>query len=186
MVNKPDASITSPLLGPQQVIYEDTRQKIYRVSADFGEFTKEYTVRDTGRRAGLVVIRQNAVLLTRQYRFLINDLSWEIPGGKIDDGETPEDAAVRECLEETGLECRNLKPLLRFHPGLDSNHNPTFIFHTNDFVETPGFQLDSHEVVHLEWVPRDRCIAMIFDNQITDGLSIVALLAYDKLQASGE
>jgi 8-oxo-dGTP pyrophosphatase MutT (NUDIX family) len=120
----------------------------------------------------------------RQYRLLIDALSWEIPGGRIEDAETPEQAAVRECFEETGLECRNLEPLLSFHPGLDTMHNPTFVFHSNQFEETANFQMDSHEVVHREWVPLDECISRIFDNQIVDSLSIVSLLAYDKLMGS--
>ena len=36
---------------------------------------------------------------------------WEFPGGKIHPGETPEDAAVRECLEETGFA---VEPLFRY------------------------------------------------------------------------
>lgn len=183
MINDLNPLLTSPNLSAKQVIYEDARQNIYRVSADFGEFTKEYTVRDSGQRAGLVVASEEAVLMGRQYRFLINDLSWEIPGGKIDEGETPAAAAARECAEETGFQCRELKPLLNYHPGLDTNHNPTHVFYSNDFAPIPGFQVDPREVLHLEWVPFDRCITMIFDNQIVDGLTIIALLSYDKLRS---
>lgn len=174
----------SPKVGPQRVIYEDRYQRIYGVTADFGDFTKEYTVRESGRRAGLVVVQENAVLLVRQWRLLIDALSWEIPGGRIEDGETPQEAAARECLEETGLECRNLEPLLNFHPGLDTLHNPTFVFHTSQFEEAANYQLDDHEVVHQEWVPLDECISRIFNNQIVDSLSIVSLFAYDKLNGS--
>jgi len=185
MVNDSNPLLTSPRLSPKQVIYEDARQNIYRVFADFGEFTKEYTVRDSGQRAGLVVASSDAVLLVQQYRFLINDLSWEIPGGKIDEGETPEAAAARECAEETGFQCQGLAPLVNFNPGLDTNHNPTHVFYSKDFNPITGFQIDPREVLHLEWIPLDRCVTMIFDNQIIDGLTIIALLAYDKLCSQG-
>lgn len=102
----------SPRIAYREVVYEDRFQKIYGVTADFGGFTKEYFVRDSGQRAGVVVVREKSVLLVRQYRLLIGRLSWEIPGGKVDEGQTPEAAAVRECLEETGVRCGNFKPLL--------------------------------------------------------------------------
>ena len=40
---------------------------------------------------------------SKTYRFLVNGMSWEIPGGKVEPDETPEIAGARECLEETGL-----------------------------------------------------------------------------------
>src|SRR5712692_2294872 len=101
--------LQSPRIGPRELLYEDKYQQIYRVIADFGPFTKEYFVRDTGERAGVVVLSDDSVLLVRQYRLLLDDLSWEIPGGKVDDGETPKEAAIRECLEETGVLCHNVK-----------------------------------------------------------------------------
>ena len=172
----------SPQIGRRQVVYENEYQQIYRVVADFGHFKKEYFVTDYGERAGLVVVKGEVVLLVRQYRLLIDRLSWEIPGGKVDDGETPEEAAVRECLEEAGVRCYNLKPLLCFHPGLDATHNPTFLFYTDEFVETTGnTPYDVHEVVEHIWVPLERCIEMVFAQQIVDSLSIVALLAYQNL-----
>jgi ADP-ribose pyrophosphatase len=171
----------SPTIGPHQVLYLDKYQRISRVIADFGEFTKEYFVRDSGQRAGLIVVRGESVLLVRQYRLLINGLSWEIPGGKVEQGETPEGAAIRECLEETGILCRNLKPLLNYHLGLEILHNPTYLFYTDQHVEQAGPSFDTQEVVQRLWVPLECCINMIFGQEIVDSFSIVALLSYQTL-----
>ena len=43
------------------------------------------------------------VTLVRQYRYAVNSLLWELPAGSVDPGETPEQAARRECHEEIGL-----------------------------------------------------------------------------------
>ena len=173
----------SPQIGPRQVVYEDKYQQIYRVTANFGSFEKEYFVRDSGQRAGLVVVQGESVLLVRQYRLLIDRVSWEIPGGRVDDDEMPEAAAVRECLEETGLHCQNLKPLLGYHLGLDTMYNPTYLFYTDEFVEAGENNPNAHEVTRRVWVPLERCIEMVFGQQIVDSLSIVALLAYHTLKA---
>ena len=172
----------SPQIGHRQVVYQDRYQQIYRVTADFGSFAKEYFVRDSGQRAGLVAVRGESVLLVRQYRLLIDRVSWEIPGGRVDDGETPEAAAARECLEETGMRCCNLKPLLSFHPGLDTLYNPTYLFYTDKFMEASRNNLHAHEVVQHAWIPLKCCVEMIFAQQIVDSLSIVALLAYHTLK----
>lgn len=173
-----------PRIGRRRVIYENEYQQLYRVTADFDGFVKEYFVTDYGQRAGLMVVNAEAVLLVRQYRLLIDRVSWEIPGGRVDDGETPEAAAIRECLEETGLLCQNLKPLLSFHPGLDTVHNPTYLFYTDEFVETTGNNWYTHEVPEHIWIPLPRCIEMVFAQQIVDSLSIVALLAYQTMMSS--
>lgn len=135
-----------PRIGHRQVVYKNPYYQVCRVVANFGDFTKEYFVTGHGQRAGLVVVREKEVLLVRQYRLLIDRLSWEIPGGRVDDGETPKEAAIRECLEETGVQCRNLKPLLSYHMGLDVVHNFTSMLCTNEFVETTINNKDAHEV----------------------------------------
>lgn len=168
----------SPKLGPRQPVYQDRNREIHRVLADFGAFTKEYLVVESGHRAALLVVRDSSCMLVRQYRLLINGLSWEIPGGKVDDGETPEAAAIRECLEETGLLCRSIKPLLVFHPGLDSYHNPTHLFYTDQYASETVPEANPREVVSRSWVPIPRCLDMIFGGEIVDSLSIVAILSY--------
>ena len=167
-----------PNISPRQVVYEDRNRQIYEVTADFGGFTKQYLVSDSGQRAGLLVVRSQSVLLVRQFRLLINEVSWEIPGGQIDEGETPEAAATRECLEETGVMCQDLKPLMFFHPGMDTTNNPTHIFYTENCVEQAGPEPNAREVLERTWVPVNRCVDMIFGKHIVDSLTIVGILAY--------
>ena len=173
-----------PQIGPRSLVHENPFQQIFRVPVDFGGFSKEYFVREDGKHVGLVVVRDDSVLLVRQFRLLINGLSWEIPGGGIDEGEEPEQAAVRECSEETGFVCRNLKPVIRFHLGLDTIHNPSWVFYTDEFEDTGIRCNDPGEVVEYQWVGLDDCIKMVFSQEISGSFSIVALLAYQALRST--
>ena len=163
-------------IEPQELVYQDRNQKIHRIVAQFDGFTKEYYVSDHGQRAAVVAVRNGEVLLVRQYRLLINGLSYEIPGGRVYENETPEAAAIRECMEETGVQCLNLKPLISYHPGLDIWKNYTCVFYSEELKE---IEKDNSE--RRVWIPLERCIEMVFSQQIMDSLSIVALLAYQTL-----
>ncbi|MGB9206252.1 MAG: NUDIX hydrolase, partial [Terriglobales bacterium] len=55
------------------------------------------------------------ILLERQYRHAAQSMMWELPAGRIDDGETPLTAAKRELLEETGYRARHWKRILYFY-----------------------------------------------------------------------
>lgn len=169
-----DETTQLPLeIKPLEQVYQDRNQKIQRVIAYFNGFIKEYFVSDHGKRAALLVVLNGKILLVKQYRLLINDLSYEIPGGRVDEKETPEAAAVRECFEETGVKCSDLKPLISYHPSLDIWKNYTEIFLSED--STSFVQSGTETCV---WIPLKECIEMIFSQRITDSLSIIAILAY--------
>jgi len=178
---KSEKTMPVPQIGPKQVVYEDRYRQIYQVEADFDSFSKEYFVVDSGQRVGLVLTQNGSVLLVRQYRLLLDGLSWEIPGGKVDEGETPEAAAIREALEETGILCQNLRPLFSFQPGLDSLHNPTHIFHADEFTLVEQVEANPREVWEHHWVPVQKALEMVYGGQIVDALSVVALLTYRSL-----
>ena len=61
--------------------------------------------------AAAVVIRDGRVLLTRRAEGQHLAGMWEFPGGKLEDGESPEEALARECREECGIEVEALEIL---------------------------------------------------------------------------
>ena len=155
------------------IVYEDPYKKIEKFTAEFDGFRKEYFVSDFGEKAAVLVFRDNYVLLTRQYRLLINKLSYEVPGGKMDNGEDPEDTAIRECFEETGVRCSNLKPLITYDPDLEYTRNHTHVFYSHDTEDTQAQLSGKHK-----WLPFNDCLNMIAQGIIMDSLSIIAIFAY--------
>src|SRR4029078_831595 len=56
------------------------------------------------------------VLLVKQYRLPARRYMWELPAGRVDDGETPLQAAKRDLVEEAGLRARKWAKLAEFYP----------------------------------------------------------------------
>ena len=153
-------------------VYEDRFKTIERITAEFDGFSKEYFVSNFGEKAAVLAIKGNNVLLVRQYRLLINRLSYEVPGGKVNEGENPEEAAIRECVEETGVRCKKLEPLIEYDLDLEYTRNHTYVFYSDD-LDDPSGQFSEKHI----WLPMNECLEMIFDGQISDSLSIISILA---------
>jgi ADP-ribose pyrophosphatase len=170
------------MIGPisfsdEDLVYSNPFMEVRHTRADFSAFQKDYFVVHFGPRAGVVVVRNGSILLTRQYRFLQNALSWEIPGGKVEQSESPETAASRECQEETGVMVHNLRKLAVYYPGLDNVQNRTTIFWTND-CNAGEFKADKSETEEIYWIPLEECMRMIKDEEILDSLTVTGVLAY--------
>ena len=165
----------------EREIYKNEFLRLYAVKADFGKFSREYFITDKGRRVGVIVIRNTRVLLVCQYRFLIDDLSWEIPGGGIKLGENAEQAAVRECNEEAGVTCHSLSRVFEYEQGIDVTRSSAFIFKCTDFSMRPS--PDNDETDERRWMPLDECLEMVLDGRIKDSMTMMALLAHERLES---
>lgn len=174
----PEVATPSPRIATRSLVHRNPFATVSAVHADFGSFAKDYYVVDFGPRAGIVAVNEGRVLLTAQYRFLLDRAAWEIPGGRVDDGESPEQTARRECLEETGFSCDDLHPLVTYRPGLDNVENLTSVFYSERVKEHRPFQPDPAEVLSLTWIPLEDCVSLILEQRIVDALTISAVLAY--------
>jgi ADP-ribose pyrophosphatase len=174
----PSVKSPSPRFSVPEVIHRNPFENVSRVHAEFEGFIKDYYVVEFGPRAGIVAVSEGKILLTAQYRFLINGIAWEIPGGRVDEGEISIEAAQRECLEETGFFCTDLRPLLSFRPGLDNVENLTSVFYSEFVEERRSFAPDPAEALAIAWVPIEECVTLVLEQKIIDCLTVSAVLAY--------
>jgi 8-oxo-dGTP pyrophosphatase MutT (NUDIX family) len=141
-----------------------------------GDRFDHHVVRFPHAAAGTVVHDPaQGILLLWRHRFITDTWGWEIPAGRIEPGETPEQAAEREALEETGWRPGPLRPVGSYAP---SNGTTDQVFHlfSSDRAVHVGAPTDHSESERVEWVPVDRVRQAIRDGQIFDGLSLTALL----------
>lgn len=95
-----------------------------------------------------IITSGGQVLMIRR-RVAEGDLSWAFPGGGIEDGETPEQAAVRETAEEVGLEVKATRILGdRVHP--KSGHHMTYV--ACELVSGEAHVADADELAEVEWL----------------------------------
>src|SRR5579872_5859736 len=96
--------------------------KLFRVTEDEAvdpktDFKiKRSVVRHAGSAVMMAVDERRRILLVRQYRLPAAKYLWELPAGKVDEGEKPLQAAKRELIEETGYRARHWKKLISFYP----------------------------------------------------------------------
>ena len=64
-----------PRLGLRDVVYKSPFHHVYKVRLDYGHRTKEMFITDYGKRVGIIVEGAQGILLTRQYRYLIDRIS---------------------------------------------------------------------------------------------------------------
>lgn len=135
----------------------------------------EHHVIGSADAAGTVVSDPDrGVLLLYRHRVLTDEWGWEIPAGMIDPGESPESAARRECVEESGWEPHGLRLVQRFNPiaGLSTQ---TFWIFRADTAREVG-EHDSDEAERVEWLGLDEVAGLVDRNEVLDGMSLVALL----------
>ena len=135
-----------------------------------------HVVRVPCEAAGTVVHdAARGLLLLWRHRFITDTWGWEIPAGRVDPGESPEQAARRETLEETGWLPDRLSPLLTYQPtnGLSDQRFNLFLADGAVHVGEPS---DPGESERIEWVSIDEVAGIAQRGEMIDGLSLTAVL----------
>lgn len=118
------------------------------------------------------------IVLIRQYRHGSNEVTLEIPGGIIDPGETPLEAAARELTEETGYVARSFRIIgrVRSNPAIIDNWTWTVL--ATDAVATGLNGPDEHEDIAVELRPLESIDDLLRSGAITHALVVDAFMWY--------
>ncbi len=121
------------------------------------------------------------IILIRQYRASLDRLIWEIPAGRVDDGEHPDAAAARECEEEVGLVPGTLERIRSLYPAPGFCDEELIFYRASNLRPPPPDSLhkpDADEDIEAMAVTLDEARAMVERGEIIDlktayGLSLV-------------
>ena len=112
--------------------------------------------------------------LVGQYRYALEEYSWEMPEGGCPEGESHEDAAHRELLEETGLRAAKLVPLfsgVRLSNSVTDESATAFLA---TGITQGEAQPEDTEELQVRRLPVDEAIDMVLSGEINDSFSVLA------------
>jgi 8-oxo-dGTP pyrophosphatase MutT (NUDIX family) len=148
---------------------------VYDVVLPNGEHSK-YEVEHGGTCAVGVLIKtaDNKIVLTHQFRFPLDKWIYDLPGGAKEDGESIEEAAIRECREEVGLAPKKIEKLNMFYPNPARTDWPAHIFYCEDFDSSKLKTNDPSETVETVFMPVTEFSKLIDNQEIVDPTLLIA------------
>jgi 8-oxo-dGTP pyrophosphatase MutT (NUDIX family) len=119
--------------------------------------------------------------LVGQFRFPLEEYSWEIPEGGCPLGEDVLAAAKRELLEETGLLAQNWTMISRIHTSNSVCNEVGFIFLAENLTQGEASPEETEDL-KIKKVTLKEAVELVMNNQITDSISIAGLLKVARLK----
>lgn len=167
-----------PVCLKKRAIYESKWMTLYadRVRMPEGDVIDAYhRVHISNESVCAVIVNaERKILLISAKRYTTGRQEWEVPAGKIEPGESAENAVRREVHEETGCRLRKLRYMCSQNP---SNGISDILIHyylAEAGEETDDF--DKNEVDHKYWATREEVLTLLKNNQSRCGVSMYALL----------
>jgi 8-oxo-dGTP pyrophosphatase MutT (NUDIX family) len=123
--------------------------------------------------------------LVGQFRFTINQYSWEVPEGGCPLKEEPLEAAKRELLEETGLRAENWQHVLDVYLSNSVSDELGKVFIATNLTQHQA-QPEETEQLQLKKIPLQQAFDMVDEGKITDSLAVAALQKVQLLLLQGK
>jgi 8-oxo-dGTP pyrophosphatase MutT (NUDIX family) len=161
----------------ERSLYESDWMSLRLVDVEIpgGDRFEHHVMRFPRPAVGVIIHDDDrGVLLLWRLRFITDTWGWEIPAGRVEDGESLEDAAAREAEEETGWRPGPLRSLVAFHPSNGAS-DQRFDIYIADGATHVGAPVDAHEAERVEWIPVTRVRELIAAGEVPDGLSLAGL-----------
>lgn len=177
----PDDGLTEEILDSCPVwIGSFLRAEDLTVRLPNGRIAQRDVVRHPGAVAVIALTNEGKIVLVHQYRTPLEQVTLEIPAGKLDPGEDPEAAAARELVEETGYAAGRMAYLcpIAMAPGYSDEIIHLYMAMGLTFV---GARPEDDEFVHVDLVDLDEMVDAVLDGRVIDAKTVVGVLLCDAI-----
>ena len=132
---------------------------------------------------GIIVLDEEGnTYLVGQYRFPLNEYSWEIPEGGCPQGTDYLASAKRELKEETGFEANRWTELLRMHVSNSVSNEYAVVYVAQDLIAGAAEPEDTERLT-IKKLPFETVLQWVMEGKITDSISVAAILKWQLLQS---
>jgi len=147
-----------------------------KVKLPHGRESTQEVVRHSKSAVLVPVPEPGHVILIRQYRFALNAWMWELPAGSVDEGESPEQAAVRECHEEIGKVPATVVRLAALYPTPGYCDEEMIFFRLSSLNDThEKAAVDEDEDIEAKTFELREAREMVRRGEIVDMKTVAAL-----------
>ena len=158
-----------------KVIYEGKILTLRRdtVELENGNHAAREVIDHPGGVAVLAIDEHEHILFVSQFRYPFGGVMLELPAGKLERGENPQECGVRELSEECGCKADCFVPLAKMYPTCAYDTEIIHIF------------LDEDEFLTVRRIPVEKAVQMVLDGEIPDAKTQLGILKYDALRRRG-
>jgi len=155
-----------------------TEYKVINPSGGNGIYGK---IHFKNKAIGVIAIDDKSnTWLVSQYRYTLNEISWEIPEGGGEMNVDPLESAKRELKEETGLTAGKWTLLTRIHTSNSVTDEEGFIFLAEDLEQGASNPEETEGDLQVKKVPLSEAVDMVLQGEITDSISMVGILLAER------
>ena len=148
-----------------------------------GETAAREWINHPGAVVIVPILPNGEIALIKQFRYAAGSEFIELPAGKLDAGEDPEECALRELEEEIGYRANKIKFLANIHPAIGFTNEIMGVFLAENLEKTEHNR-DNDEFLELVPTTLTEALNLVWENKITDVKSIIGLLWLKKISIS--
>lgn len=148
--------------------------KIQQVQLPNGKYSTREVVEHPGAVAIVPFMDYNSIIMVEQYRKALEAVLIEIPAGKIDKGESPENCGIRELEEETGYKAGQFQYLGKIAAAPGFTNEVIYIYKATGLYKGE-INRDEDEFINLKSYTLEELKQMVKNGEIIDSKTVAAL-----------
>ena len=145
-----------------------------------GKKATREVVRHPGAVCVIPVDEEQNVIMIKQFRYPFEEILYEIPAGKLELGEDPYEAAIRELEEETGVNASSIEYIGTMYTTVAILDEKIHMYLATN-ISYRNAHPDDGEFLEVEKVPLSTLVSMVMEGKIPDSKTQIAILKADKI-----